>query len=71
MFSFKVAVTLKLQAASFFSGGAAKCLRKCRADDPLLVLFRSEEVRPKALAFCSDYLGLPVSTVEVTVTPTV
>lgn len=57
-----------LQAAVFLPGAAARCLQNCPVDDPLLVLLRSDDA---ATAFCSDFLGLPVSTIDATVTPTV
>ncbi|KAK4681729.1 hypothetical protein QC764_109980 [Podospora pseudoanserina] len=59
---------LLLQAASLLSGAAARCLRTCPADDPLLNLLRSGSASSD---FCRDFLGLPVSTLETTVTPTV
>jgi hypothetical protein len=59
---------LLLQAAAWLSGAAALCRPACPADDPLLVLLRSDDA---ALPFCGEFLGLPVSTVSVTVTPTV
>ena len=57
-----------LQAAALISGAAARCLRTCPADDPLLNLLRSEE---DSADFCRGFLGFDVSTVEVSVTPTV
>ncbi|KAK4197920.1 hypothetical protein QBC40DRAFT_341636 [Triangularia verruculosa] len=60
---------LLLQAASLLSGAAARCLRTCPADDPLLTLLRTES--DSSSDFCRDFLGLPISTVETTVTPTV
>ncbi|KAK1764216.1 hypothetical protein QBC33DRAFT_595440 [Phialemonium atrogriseum] len=64
----KTSGVLLLQAAAFFSGVAARCTQACSPDDPVLVLLRSDDA---ALPFCSDFLGLPVSTVSATVTPTV
>ncbi|KAM7213445.1 hypothetical protein V8F06_011183 [Rhypophila decipiens] len=57
-----------LQAAALISGAAARCLRTCPADDPLLNLLHSEE---DSSDFCRTFLGFEVSTVEVSVTPTV
>jgi hypothetical protein len=57
-----------LQAAALISGAAARCLRTCPADDPLLNLLYSEE---DSSDFCRGFLGFEVSTVEVSVTPTV
>ncbi|KAK4118033.1 hypothetical protein N657DRAFT_675813 [Parathielavia appendiculata] len=57
-----------LQAAALISGAAARCVRTCPADDPLLNLLRSEDAASK---FCRGFLGLEASTVDVTVTPTV
>lgn len=57
-----------LQAAALISGAAARCLRTCPADDRLLTLLRSEE---DSSDFCRSFLGFGVSTVEVSVTPTV
>lgn len=67
MFS-KTGGVLILQAAALISAAAARCLRTCPADDPLLIILRSED---ESASFCRDFLGLPVSTVDVTVTPTV
>ena len=66
MVATKIAVLL--QAAVLLSGVTARCVQNCPADDPLLVLLRSDHT---ATAFCSDFLGLPVSTVYTTVAPTV
>ncbi|KAK0667170.1 hypothetical protein QBC41DRAFT_366366 [Cercophora samala] len=60
---------LLLQAASLLSGAAARCLRTCPSDDPLLNLLRSES--DSSADFCRDFLGLAASTLETTVTPTV
>ncbi|KAK3988463.1 hypothetical protein QBC44DRAFT_243759 [Cladorrhinum sp. PSN332] len=68
MIATKQSSVLLLQAAAFISGAAARCLRTCPSDDPLLSVLRSEEGAPD---FCREYLGLPVSTVSVTVTPTI
>jgi len=57
-----------LQAAALISGAAARCVRTCPADDPLLNLLRSEDA---ASDFCRGLLGLEASTTDVTVTPTV
>ncbi|KAK3331611.1 hypothetical protein B0T19DRAFT_472670 [Cercophora scortea] len=60
---------LLLQAASFFSGVAARnCLPACSPDDKLVGLLLSHS---DAGPFCSGYLELATSTVGVTVTPTV
>ncbi|KAK3986843.1 hypothetical protein QBC44DRAFT_272311 [Cladorrhinum sp. PSN332] len=63
----KTNAALFLQAAALISGAAARCLRTCPADEPLLNLLRSEDGSSE---FCRGFLGLEVSTVEVTVTPT-
>ncbi|KAM7188104.1 hypothetical protein V8F33_010867 [Rhypophila sp. PSN 637] len=57
-----------LQAAALISGAAARCFRTCPADDPLLNLLHSEE---DSSDFCRAFLGFEVSTVQVSVTPTV
>ncbi|KAK3385746.1 hypothetical protein B0H63DRAFT_560280 [Podospora didyma] len=62
---------LLLQAAVsiFLSEAAASpCRPACSPDDPLLTLINSQD---DVIPFCRDFLSLPVSTVEVTVTPTV
>lgn len=64
----KTGGVLVLQAAALISGAAARCLRTCPTDDPLLNLLRSED---DSSSFCRGILGLPVSTIDVTVTPTV
>ncbi|KAG7285806.1 hypothetical protein NEMBOFW57_008100 [Staphylotrichum longicolle] len=64
----KTGGVLVLQAAALISGTAARCLRTCPTNDSLLNLLRSED---DSSSFCRDTLGLPVSIVDVTVTPTV
>jgi len=67
MVSTKVSSVLLVQIASLFAGAAARCVRACPASDSLLVLLRNED----AIPFCIDFLNIPVSQVEVTVTPTI
>ncbi|KAK3372666.1 hypothetical protein B0H63DRAFT_564045 [Podospora didyma] len=64
----KTSGVLLLQAAAFFTAVAARCRPVCSLDDPVLVLLNSGDA---GIPFCSDFLGLPVSTVGATVTPTV
>ncbi|KAH8904485.1 hypothetical protein BR93DRAFT_149647 [Coniochaeta sp. PMI_546] len=59
---------LLLQATAFFSGVNALCRPACASDDALLVVLRSADA---GVFFCSAFLGVPVSTVSATVTPTV
>ncbi|KAK3345939.1 hypothetical protein B0T25DRAFT_583223 [Lasiosphaeria hispida] len=71
MLSTKTGALLLLQAAALFSGVAARCKGSCLADDELLVLLRSDHIATDAVSFCSEFLDLPASTVQATVTPTV
>ncbi len=61
----KIGGVFALQAATLISGAAARCLRTCPGDDPLLSILHSED---EPSSSCRDFLGLPVSTVDVTVT---
>jgi len=69
MFSATTSRVLLLQVAAFFSGAAARCAPACSPEDPLIALLGSDN--DAAVPFCSDFLGLAVSTVSATVTPTV
>ncbi|KAK4227373.1 hypothetical protein QBC38DRAFT_391217 [Podospora fimiseda] len=68
MISAKQGSIFLLQAAGLFSGAAARCLRTCPTDDPLLGVLRAEG---GAEDFCRTYLGLPVSTITAIVTPSI
>ncbi|RKU41933.1 hypothetical protein DL546_003006 [Coniochaeta pulveracea] len=70
MVSAKTNGALLLQAVLCYSSVAARCRAPpaCWADDSLNALLRAED---GAAPFCSDFLGLPASTVSATVTPTV
>ncbi|KAK4463206.1 hypothetical protein QBC42DRAFT_199553 [Cladorrhinum samala] len=68
MFS-KTSGMLALQAAALISGAAARCVRTCPADEPLLNLLRSVD---ESTSFCRTFLGLPaLNTDDVTFAPTV
>ena len=68
MFS-KTSGMLALQAAALISGAAARCVRTCPADEPLLNLLRSVD---ESTNFCRTFLGLPaLNTDDVTFAPTV
>lgn len=68
MVSFKMGGLRLLQAATLISSAAARCT-PCSASDKLLVLLRAQG-QSEVVPFCAAFLGIPASTVEVTLTPT-